>query len=219
MEETTPSALTRKAGFLACGCFGAVFTLLAQFRPDLLHFYTINGKHCTGDTIVMWEAIVRGLVFRDNGKHAVTLYYDLSKQTVAYRLMSLMLRRSPGREAYPGDVFYHHSLFLKRAAKVNEGTHDGGSLTALPTIETQASDVSTNVISITFLETELFYKGIRPAVNVGLSVSRVGGVAQVKAMKQVAGALRHELAQYREVAAFVQFGSDLDASTPYQLLR
>merc|ERR1712061_330825 len=165
--------------------------------------------------------------FRDNGKHAVIFYDDLSKQAVAYRQMSLLLRRPPGREAYPGDVFYLHSRLLERAAKMNEETHGGGSLTALPVIETQAGDVSayipTNVISITdgqiFLETELFYKGIRPAVNVGLSVSRVGSAAQIKAMKQVAGTLKLELAQYREVAAFAQFGSDLDASTQQQLLR
>mmetsp|Transcript_34402 Transcript_34402/g.111953 ORF Transcript_34402/g.111953 Transcript_34402/m.111953 type:complete len:554 (-) Transcript_34402:204-1865(-) len=165
--------------------------------------------------------------FRDNGMHAVIFYDDLSKQAVAYRQMSLLLRRPPGREAYPGDVFYLHSRLLERAAKMNEATHGGGSLTALPVIETQAGDVSayipTNVISITdgqiFLETELFYKGIRPAVNVGLSVSRVGSAAQIKAMKQVAGTLKLELAQYREVAAFAQFGSDLDAATQHQLLR
>merc|ERR1719220_1103372 len=165
--------------------------------------------------------------FRDNGKHAVIFYDDLSKQAVAYRQMSLLLRRPPGREAYPGDVFYLHSRLLKRAAKMNEETHGGGSLTALPVIETQAGDVSayipTNVISITdgqiSLETELFYKGIRPAVNVGLSVSRVGSAAQIKAMKQVAGTLKLELAQYREVAAFAQFGSDLDAATQQLLNR
>merc|ERR1712209_193595 len=168
-----------------------------------------------------------GEYFRDNGKHALIIYDDLSKQAVAYRQMSLLLRRPPGREAYPGDVFYLHSRLLERAAKMNEETHGGGSLTALPVIETQAGDVSayipTNVISITdgqiFLETELFYKGIRPAVNVGLSVSRVGSAAQIKAMKQVAGTLKLELAQYREVAAFAQFGSDLDAATQHQLLR
>jgi proton translocating ATP synthase F1 alpha subunit len=168
-----------------------------------------------------------GEYFRDRGMHAVIFYDDLSKHAVAYRQMSLLLRRPPGREAYPGDVFYLHSRLLERAAKMNEKTHGGGSLTALPVIETQAGDVSafipTNVISITdgqiFLETELFYKGIRPAVNVGLSVSRVGSAAQIKAMKQVAGSLKLELAQYREVAAFAQFGSDLDASTQQQLLR
>merc|ERR1712224_1085137 len=168
-----------------------------------------------------------GEYFRDNGMHAVIFHGDLSKQAVAYRQMSLLIRRPPGREAYPGDVFYLHSRLLERAAKMNEETHQGGSLTALPVIETQAGDVSayipTNVISITdgqiFLETELFYKGIRPAVNVGLSVSRVGSAAQIKAMKQVAGTLKLELAQYREVAAFAQFGSDLDASTQFTLKR
>ncbi|XP_064799237.1 ATP synthase subunit alpha, mitochondrial isoform X3 [Oncorhynchus masou masou] len=167
-----------------------------------------------------------GEFFRDNGKHALIIYDDLSKQAVAYRQMSLLLRRPPGREAYPGDVFYLHSRLLERAAKMNEN-FGGGSLTALPVIETQAGDVSayipTNVISITdgqiFLETELFYKGIRPAINVGLSVSRVGSAAQTKAMKQVAGTMKLELAQYREVAAFAQFGSDLDAATQQLLNR
>jgi proton translocating ATP synthase F1 alpha subunit len=167
-----------------------------------------------------------GEYFRDNGMHGLIIYDDLSKQAVAYRQMSLLLRRPPGREAYPGDVFYLHSRLLERAAKMNQN-HGGGSLTALPIIETQAGDVSafipTNVISITdgqiFLETELFYKGIRPAINVGLSVSRVGSAAQIKAMKQVAGSLKLELAQYREVAAFAQFGSDLDASTQHLLNR
>merc|ERR1712029_677364 len=164
--------------------------------------------------------------FRDNGKHALIVYDDLSKQAVAYRQMSLLLRRPPGREAYPGDVFYLHSRLLERAAKMSDAL-GGGSLTALPVIETQAGDVSayipTNVISITdgqiFLETELFYKGIRPAINVGLSVSRVGSAAQTKSMKQISGSLKLELAQYREVAAFAQFGSDLDAATQHQLLR
>merc|ERR1712029_738235 len=164
--------------------------------------------------------------FRDNGKHAVMIYDDLSKQAVAYRQMSLLLRRPPGREAYPGDVFYLHSRLLERAAKMSDAM-GGGSLTALPVIETQAGDVSayipTNVISITdgqiFLESELFYKGIRPAINVGLSVSRVGSAAQLKAMKQVAGSLKLFLAQYREVAAFAQFGSDLDAATKQTLNR
>merc|ERR1711871_617591 len=168
-----------------------------------------------------------GEYFRDNGMHALIIYDDLSKQAVAYRQMSLLLRRPPGREAYPGYVFYLHSRLLERAAKMNEETHQGGSLTALPVIETQAGDVSayipTNVISITdgqiFLETELFYKGIRPAVNVGLSVSRVGSAAQIKAMKQVAGTLKLELAQYREVAAFAQFGASLDQETKQQLHR
>jgi len=167
-----------------------------------------------------------GEYFRDNGMHAVIFYDDLSKQAVAYRQMSLLLRRPPGREAYPGDVFYLHSRLLERAAKMND-EHGGGSLTALPVIETQAGDVSayipTNVISITdgqiFLETELFYKGIRPAVNVGLSVSRVGSAAQIKAMKQVAGSIKLELAQYREMAAFAQFASDLDVSTQKLLAR
>ena len=164
--------------------------------------------------------------FRDNGMHALIIYDDLSKQAVAYRQMSLLLRRPPGREAYPGDVFYLHSRLLERAAKLNK-ENGGGSLTALPIIETQAGDVSayipTNVISITdgqiFLETDLFYQGIRPAINVGLSVSRVGSAAQVKAMKQVAGSIKLELAQYREMAAFAQFGSDLDASTQKLLNR
>jgi F-type H+-transporting ATPase subunit alpha len=167
-----------------------------------------------------------GEFFRDNGKHALIIYDDLSKQAVAYRQMSLLLRRPPGREAYPGDVFYLHSRLLERAAKMND-KFGSGSLTALPVIETQAGDVSayipTNVISITdgqiFLETELFYKGIRPAINVGLSVSRVGSAAQIKAMKAVAGRLKLELAQYREVAAFAQFGSDLDAATQQLLNR
>ncbi|MBI5681764.1 MAG: F0F1 ATP synthase subunit alpha [Deltaproteobacteria bacterium] len=164
--------------------------------------------------------------FRDNGKHALIIYDDLSKHAVAYRQLSLLLRRPPGREAYPGDVFYLHSRLLERAAKLKDEI-GGGSLTALPIIETQAGDVSayipTNVISITdgqiYLETDLFYSGVRPAINVGLSVSRVGGSAQVKAMKQVAGTLRLELAQYRELAAFAQFGSDLDAATQRQLAR
>ena len=167
-----------------------------------------------------------GEYFRDNGMHALIIYDDLSKQAVAYRQMSLLLRRPPGREAYPGDVFYLHSRLLERAAKLNDSS-GGGSLTALPIIETQAGDVSayipTNVISITdgqiFLETELFNQGIRPAVNVGLSVSRVGSAAQTKAMKKVAGSIKLELAQYREMAAFAQFGSDLDASTQKLLNR
>jgi len=164
--------------------------------------------------------------FRDNGMHALIIYDDLSKQSVAYRQMSLLLRRPPGREAFPGDVFYLHSRLLERSAKLSDAV-GSGSMTALPVIETQAGDVSayipTNVISITdgqiFLETELFFKGVRPAINVGLSVSRVGSAAQMKAMKQVAGSLKLELAQYREVAAFAQFGSDLDASTQYLLNR
>ena len=167
-----------------------------------------------------------GEFFRDNGMHALIIYDDLSKQAVAYRQMSLLLRRPPGREAYPGDVFYLHSRLLERAAKLSN-EHGGGSLTALPIIETQAGDVSayipTNVISITdgqiFLETKLFNQGIRPAINVGLSVSRVGSAAQTKAMKKVSGSMKLELAQYREMAAFAQFGSDLDASTQKLLNR
>jgi F-type H+-transporting ATPase subunit alpha len=159
-----------------------------------------------------------GEFFRDSGRHALVIYDDLSKQAVAYRQLSLLLRRPPGREAYPGDVFYLHSRLLERAAKMSN-EQGGGSLTALPIIETQAGDVSayipTNVISITdgqiFLESDLFFSGVRPAVNVGISVSRVGGNAQIKAMRQVAGSMRLDLAQYRELAAFAQFGSDLDA--------
>ena len=176
--------------------------------------------------IAPYAGCAMGEFFRDNGMHAVMIYDDLSKHAVAYRQMSLLLRRPPGREAYPGDVFYLHSRLLERAAKMNED-HGAGSLTALPIVETQAGDVSayipTNVISITdgqiFLETELFYQGIRPAINVGLSVSRVGSAAQIKAMKQVAGRIKLELAQYREMAAFSQFGSDLDASTQRLLAR
>src|SRR5476651_369798 len=176
--------------------------------------------------IAPFTGCTMGEYFRDNGMHAVIIYDDLSKQAVAYRQMSLLLRRPPGREAYPGDVFYLHSRLLERAAKMND-SKGGGSLTALPIIETQANDVSayipTNVISITdgqiFLETDLFYQGIRPAVNVGLSVSRVGSAAQTKAMKKVAGRIKGELAQYREMAAFAQFGSDLDATTQRLLNR
>merc|ERR1712236_38058 len=173
-----------------------------------------------------YSGVAMGEYFRDNGMHAVIIFDDLSKQAVAYRQMSLLLRRPPGREAYPGDVFYLHSRLLERAAKMNDN-QGGGSLTALPIIETQAGDVSayipTNVISITdgqiFLETELFYKGIRPAINVGLSVSRVGSAAQTKSMKQVSGTMKLDLAQYREIAAFAQFGSDMDAATQQQLNR
>ena len=173
-----------------------------------------------------YTGVTMGEYFRDTGRHALIIYDDLSKQAVAYRQLSLLLRRPPGREAYPGDVFYVHSRLLERAAKMSDA-EGGGSLTALPIIETQAGDVSayipTNVISITdgqiYLETDLFYSGVRPAVNVGLSVSRVGGSAQIKAMKQVAGTLRLDLAQYREMAAFAQFGSDLDASTQRMLSR
>ncbi|HJS41636.1 MAG TPA: F0F1 ATP synthase subunit alpha [Sphingomicrobium sp.] len=173
-----------------------------------------------------YAGVTMGEFFRDNGMHAVIVYDDLSKQAVAYRQMSLLLRRPPGREAYPGDVFYLHSRLLERAAKMNDD-NGNGSLTALPIIETQAGDVSayipTNVISITdgqiFLETDLFYQGVRPAINVGLSVSRVGSAAQTKAMKKVAGSIKLELAQYREMAAFAQFGSDLDAATQKLLAR
>jgi F-type H+-transporting ATPase subunit alpha len=176
--------------------------------------------------LAAYTGVTMGEYFRDNGKHALIVYDDLTKQAQAYRQLSLLLRRPPGREAYPGDVFYLHSRLLERAAKLSDKL-GGGSLTALPIIETQAGDVSayipTNVISITdgqiFLETDLFYSGVRPAVNVGISVSRVGGSAQIKAMRQVAGTLRLELAQFREKAAFAQFGSDLDAATQKQLSR
>jgi F-type H+-transporting ATPase subunit alpha len=176
--------------------------------------------------IAPYTGCAMGEYFRDNGQHALIIYDDLSKHAVAYRQLSLLLRRPPGREAFPGDVFYLHSRLLERAAKMS-AAEGGGSLTALPVIETQAGDVSayipTNVISITdgqiYLESDLFYSGVRPAVNVGLSVSRVGGAAQIKAMKQVAGTLRLDLAQYREMAAFAQFGSDLDASTQRMLAR
>ncbi len=176
--------------------------------------------------IAPYTGVTMGEFFRDNGRHALIIYDDLSKQAVAYRQLSLLLRRPPGREAYPGDVFYLHSRLLERAAKLSD-EYGAGSLTALPIIETQAGDVSayipTNVISITdgqiYLESDLFYSGVRPAINVGLSVSRVGGAAQIKAMKQVAGTLRLSLAQYREMAAFAQFGSDLDKATQMQLAR
>ena len=181
---------------------------------------------CPMQFLSPYTGVTMGEFYRDNGKHALIVYDDLSKQAIAYRQLSLLLRRPPGREAFPGDVFYVHSRLLERAAKLSD-INGGGSLTALPIIETQAGDVSayipTNVISITdgqiFLETDLFNSGIRPAVNVGLSVSRVGGSAQIKAMKQVAGTLRLELAQFRELAAFAQFGSDLDAATQKQLAR
>jgi len=173
-----------------------------------------------------YAATAMGEFFRDSGRHALVIYDDLSKHAVSYREISLLLRRPPGREAYPGDVFYLHSRLLERSAKLSD-KNGGGSLTALPVIETQAGDVSayipTNVISITdgqiYLETDLFNQGVRPAVNVGLSVSRVGGSAQIKAMRQVAGSLKLELAQYRELAAFAQFGSDLDKATQAQLNR
>lgn len=193
--------------------------------------YTTVVSACASDPAPMqyiapFAGCAMGEYFRDNGKHALIIYDDLSKQAVAYRELSLLLRRPPGREAYPGDIFFNHSRLLERAAKVNDEL-GAGSLTALPIIETQAGDVSafipTNVISITdgqvYLEPNLFFSGIRPAINVGLSVSRVGGAAQVKAMKQVAGTLRLDLAQYRELAAFAAFGSDLDAATQAQLTR
>merc|ERR1712115_265045 len=199
-------------------------------KNDCLKYTTIVAATASDAAPLQFLAPYTGCAmaeyFRDNGKHAVIFYDDLSKQAVAYRQMSLLLRRPPGREAYPGDVFSLHSRLLERAAKMNRN-NGGGSLTALPVIETQAGDVSayipTNVISITdgqiFLETELFYNGIRPAVNVGLSVSRVGSAAQTKSMKQVAGSMKLELAQYREVAAFAQYGSDLDAATQQLLNR
>merc|ERR1712091_822909 len=199
-------------------------------KNDCLKFTTIVAATASDAAPLQFLAPYTGCAmaeyFRDTGKHAVIFYDDLSKQAVAYRQMSLLLRRPPGREAYPGDVFYLHSRLLERAAKMND-KEGGGSLTALPIIETQAGDVSayipTNVISITdgqiFLETQLFNQGIRPAVNVGLSVSRVGSAAQTKAMKKVAGSIKLELAKYREMAAFAQFGSDLDASTQQLLNR
>jgi F-type H+-transporting ATPase subunit alpha len=193
--------------------------------------YTTVVSACASDPaplqyIAAYAGCSMGEYFRDKGEHALIIYDDLSKQAVAYRQLSLLLRRPPGREAYPGDIFFNHSRLLERAAKVNDEL-GAGSLTALPIIETQAGDVSayipTNVISITdgqvYLEPNLFFAGVRPAINVGLSVSRVGGAAQVKAMKQVAGSLRLDLAQYRELAAFAQFGSDLDKATQQQLNR
>ena len=202
--------------------------LTVASSPLLLHPPFLRQPHHLQNSFTNHETSQAsiGEYFRDSGKHALIVFDDLSKQAVAYRQMSLLLRRPPGREAYPGDVFYLHSRLLERAAKMNDKL-GGGSLTALPIIETQGGDVSayipTNVISITdgqiFLEAELFYKGIRPAINVGLSVSRVGSAAQLKAMKQVAGSLKLFLAQYREVAAFAQFGSDLDASTKQTLSR
>merc|ERR1711912_161169 len=199
-------------------------------KNDCLKYTTIVAATASDAAPLQFLAPYTGCAmaeyFRDNARHALIMYDDLSKQAVAYRQMSLLLRRPPGREAYPGDVFYLHSRLLERAAKMSD-EEGAGSLTALPIIETQAGDVSayipTNVISITdgqiFLETELFYKGIRPAINVGLSVSRVGSAAQTKSMKQVAGSMKLELAQYREVAAFAQFGSDLDAATQQLLNR
>jgi F-type H+-transporting ATPase subunit alpha len=193
--------------------------------------YTTVVAACASDPAPMqyvsaFAGCAMGEYFRDNGQHALIIYDDLSKQAVSYRELSLLLRRPPGREAYPGDIFFNHSRLLERAAKLSDAL-GAGSLTALPIIETQAGDVSafipTNVISITdgqvYLEPSLFFAGVRPAINVGLSVSRVGGSAQVKAMKQVAGTLRLDLAQYRELAAFAGFGSDLDAATQAQLTR
>ena len=205
-----------------------VYVAVGQKRSTVAQFVKVLEERGALDysIIVAATACTMGEYFRDNGQHALIGYDDLSKQAVAYRQMSLLLRRPPGREAYPGDVFYLHSRLLERAAKLNDDMGNG-SLTALPVIETQANDVSayipTNVISITdgqiFLETNLFFQGIRPAVNVGLSVSRVGSSAQIKAMKQVAGSIKGELAQYREMAAFAQFGSDLDAATQRLLNR
>ncbi len=219
-----------------------VYVAIGQKRSTVAQFVKVLEEHGALDyTIVVaatasdpapmqflapFTGCTMGEYFRDNGMHALIIYDDLSKQAVAYRQMSLLLRRPPGREAYPGDVFYLHSRLLERAAKLN-ADNGSGSLTALPIIETQANDVSayipTNVISITdgqiFLETDLFFQGIRPAVNVGISVSRVGSAAQIKAMKQVAGTIKGELAQYREMAAFAQFGSDLDAATQRLLNR
>ena len=216
-------------------CIGQKRSTVAQVVKTLQDFgaleYTIVVAATASEPAPMqflapYAGCAMGEYFRDNGMHAVIVYDDLSKQATAYRQMSLLLRRPPGREAYPGDVFYLHSRLLERAAKLNDD-HGGGSLTALPVIETQANDVSayipTNVISITdgqiFLETDLFYKGVRPAINVGLSVSRVGSAAQTKAMKQVAGSIKLELAQYREMEAFSQFASDLDATTQRLLAR
>src|SRR6058998_3566336 len=214
---------------------GQKASTVAQVVKTLQDFgameYTIVIKATASDPAAMqflapYSGAAMGEYFRDNGRHALTVYDDLSKQAAAYREISLLLRRPPGREAYPGDVFYTHSRLLERAAKLSD-KRGGGSLTALPIIETQAGDVSayipTNVISITdgqiFLETDLFNQGVRPAVNVGISVSRVGGSAQIKAMRQVAGSLKLDLAQYRELAAFAQFGSDLDKATQAQLNR
>jgi len=214
---------------------GQKASTVAQVRQKLEEFgamaYTIIVNASASDPAAMqylapYAGCAMGEYFRDNGRHALTIYDDLSKQAAAYREISLLLRRPPGREAYPGDVFYLHSRLLERAAKMSDA-RGGGSLTSLPIIETQAGDISayipTNVISITdgqiFLESDLFNSGVRPAINVGNSVSRVGGSAQIKAMKQVAGTLRIDLAQFRELAAFSQFGSDLDKSTQAQLER
>jgi len=229
--------INQKGGDVVCiyVAIGQKRSTVAQIVEKLARFgameYTIVVAATASESaplqfIAPYTGCTIGEHYRDNGRHALVIYDDLSKQAVAYRQMSLLLRRPPGREAYPGDVFYLHSRLLERAAKMSS-ERGGGSLTALPIIETQAGDVSayipTNVISITdgqiFLETDLFYSGVRPAVNVGISVSRVGGAAQIKAMRQVAGSLRLELAQYREMAAFAQFGSDLDAATQRQLNR
>jgi F-type H+/Na+-transporting ATPase subunit alpha len=229
--------INQKGGDVVC-----IYVAIGQKRSSVAQVVDRLKKHGSMDyTIVVaatasesaplqfiapYAGVAMGEYFRDNGRHALIVYDDLSKHAVAYRQLSLLLRRPPGREAFPGDVFYVHSRLLERAAKMSADA-GGGSLTALPIIETQAGDVSayipTNVISITdgqiYLETDLFYSGVRPAVNVGLSVSRVGGSAQIKAMKQVAGTLRLDLAQYREMQAFAQFGSDLDASTQRMLAR
>ena len=229
--------INQKGGDLICiyVAIGQKRSTVAQVVSKLQEFgamdYTIVVSASASEPaplqfIAPYTGVTIGEHFRDNGKHALIIYDDLSKQAVAYRQLSLLLRRPPGREAYPGDVFYLHSRLLERAAKLSDDC-GAGSLTALPIIETQAGDVSayipTNVISITdgqiYLESDLFYTGVRPAINVGLSVSRVGGAAQMKAMKQVAGTLRLNLAQYREMAAFAQFGSDLDKATQMQLAR
>jgi F-type H+-transporting ATPase subunit alpha len=208
-----------------------VSQIVEALRKNDAMSYTVVVAACASDPatlqyIAAYSGCSIGEYYRDNGQDALIIYDDLSKQAVAYRQISLLLRRPPGREAFPGDIFYNHSRLLERSARVSKEL-GGGSLTALPVIETQAGDVSayipTNVISITdgqvFLEPSLFYSGVRPAINVGISVSRVGGAAQVKAMKQVAGTLKLELAQYREMAAFAQFGSDLDKATQAQLER
>ncbi len=229
--------INQRGGDVTCiyVAIGQKRSTVAQVVDKLTRFgamdYTIVVAATASDAaplqfIAPYSGCTMGEFFRDNGRHALVVYDDLSKHAVAYRQLSLLLRRPPGREAYPGDVFYLHSRLLERAAKMSD-ERGGGSLTALPIIETQAGDVSayipTNVISITdgqiYLESDLFYSGVRPAVNVGLSVSRVGGSAQIKAMRQVSGSLRLDLAQYREMAAFAQFGSDLDAATQKMLAR
>ncbi|HUE39588.1 MAG TPA: F0F1 ATP synthase subunit alpha, partial [Candidatus Binatia bacterium] len=229
--------INQKGGDVTCiyVAIGQKRSTVAQVVDKLTRFgamdYTIVVAATASDAaplqfIAPYAGCAMGEFFRDSGQHALVVYDDLSKQAVAYRQLSLLLRRPPGREAFPGDVFYLHSRLLERAAKMSD-ERGGGSLTALPIIETQAGDVSayipTNVISITdgqiYLETDLFYSGVRPAVNVGLSVSRVGGSAQIKAMRQLAGTLKLDLAQYREMAAFAQFGSDLDATTQKMLAR